>query len=73
MKKGFRSVLVSGLAGLLLAGFSANLLADAEQEAIKAECTAQGQENGLEGAELKQFIQECVGGSGEQQGAQPQQ
>jgi hypothetical protein len=73
MKELFRGVVFSSIAGLLLVSFSGSLMADSQQDSAKAECMAEAQESGLEGAELKQFIQECVAGSAEQEGAQPQQ
>ena len=74
MMKYFRRVLLSGLAGLALAGVAANANAEGEQEAAKAECIAQAEENGLEGAERNQFVQECIAGmdTGDS-GQQPQQ
>jgi len=67
MIKNFRQAVFAGVIGLALTGFVANAAAEGEQDAVKAECMAQAQENGLEGAELNQFIQECVGSAGGQE------
>jgi hypothetical protein len=67
MIKNFRQAVFAGVVGLALAGISGFAVAESEQDAVKAECMAQAQENGLEGAELNQFIQECVGAAGGQE------
>ena len=66
MFKNFRQAVFAGVVGLSMAGFVTSASAEGEQDAVKAECMAQAQENGLEGAELNQFIQECVGAAGGQ-------
>lgn len=74
MIKYFRRVLFSGLAGLALIGIATNANAEGGQDAAKAECIAQADENGLAGAERQQFIQECVDGMDQgESGQQPQQ
>ena len=67
MIKNFRQAVFAGVVGLAMAGFVTNATAEGEQDAVKAECMAQAQENGLQGAELNQFIQECVGAAGGQE------
>jgi hypothetical protein len=67
MIKNFRQAVFAGVVGLTMAGFVTNASAEGEQDAVKAECMAQAQENGLEGAEMNKFIQECVGAAGGQE------
>jgi hypothetical protein len=71
MIKNFRQAVFAGVVGLAMAGFVTNAAAEGERDAVKAECMEQAQENGLEGTELNQFIQECVGSAaGQEEGSQ---
>lgn len=48
------------LAGLMLTGTAPGLAASAEQEQVRADCLVEGEAVGLSGADLNEFVAQCV-------------
>ena len=47
-------------AGLMLTGSTPGFAASAEQEQVRADCLIEGEAVGLSGAELNDFVAQCV-------------
>lgn len=60
MFKRYRLALVAGILGLTLSGLSVTTVYAEEAETPEAACKNQADENGLEGADRSEFIQDCI-------------
>lgn len=56
----YRLALVAGILGLTLSGLSVTTVNAEEKETPEAACKSQADENGLEGNDRAEFIQDCI-------------
>ena len=56
----YRLALVAGILGLTLSGLSVSAVYADENQTPEAACKSQAEENGLDGNDRAEFIQDCI-------------